>query len=140
MNVDEEPRSFAQSEEPELQTKPIPTRNPSNAALAKGVNAVHECLEEARADIDKLTTASDRLEGAMDVLLTALELPKVAQIAKHGAPEQPRAALKSSAHITRGQLLVTAATTFSGFGGFLLFLKVLSVMLPGIWHALLAAG
>lgn len=61
-----EERSFAPSGEG-VKTAPINEDRPTMRALAKGHNRLHECLEEARGDIDKLMLAQGLRPGQKPV-------------------------------------------------------------------------
>jgi len=51
MELVEEPRSFAPTDERRVRTTPIDVNHATMRALARGHNQLHECLEGARNDI-----------------------------------------------------------------------------------------
>lgn len=67
MEVAHEPRSFAAGDRP-LKTAPIDERHPTLAALARGHNELHDCLDDARKDIVVIKDALGLGEGGKRVV------------------------------------------------------------------------
>jgi hypothetical protein len=42
---------------PRVNVEPIPTKNPTNADLARGFNQIHTCLDETRGTLDRVVAA-----------------------------------------------------------------------------------
>ena len=99
---------------PAVKTKPVPTTNPSPAQLARGINDVHACLEDARGDITLIKLAlgidKDVTEAEAETLVPRFKTHWDAQ---------------------------TIFTAIGAVGGGLLLFKIIAAVAPAAWNALL---
>jgi hypothetical protein len=132
-----ENRSFAPAGVPAVaKTEPVSETRPNMRELARGVNNLHNCLEEARADIGKIEgTVSDlvsglaHVRGTLDAMAKGFGLPTGPQ-AEADAKLKPKTVAKAD-----WRLVLAFIGSLSGV---LVLFQLLNAVVPAAWQALLS--
>lgn len=131
MQPTEEPRSFAPREDAEsepVKTTPIDPRHATLAAIARGHNKLHECLDQAREDI---ATATNDIAEMKDALGLGRGGKKVAGLSTKWAAFRRNVMATTSSIIACGIIYKIAVLVAPGL--VLIWTALSAAMLKGIF-------